>query len=136
MPLKMPLRVGGRFRVLAAVAASYLAAFAPLLVFGWQGRLWATLLFVASWPLALLAGAISFFFSTKVVQRPFAWAVSAMLTATVLSLAILYLTTRSWIGSASVVIAVPAALIFYVLARLWLQRAAVAEQSRRVANVH
>jgi hypothetical protein len=112
MRLKQPLHLDERFRVLAVVAGSYLAASAPLLVFGWQGRWWATLLFAASWPLALFAGAISFVFSSMIIRRPLTWAAGAVLAVVVLSLAVLYLATRSWIGWASVAIAAPAGLTF------------------------
>jgi hypothetical protein len=58
-----PTRSGDRLKVLAAVAASYLAGFVPLLLSGSAGLWWIKILLTASWPLAALAGAVSVVFS-------------------------------------------------------------------------
>lgn len=116
-------------KVLAAVAASYLAGFVPSLLSGPGGLWWAKVLLTASWPLALLAGVVSVVFASSVVRRPLVWALCALVTATALSVAGLYIITRSWVGGASLFVAAPAVLVFYLLARIWLRRGTVAAQS-------
>ncbi|HEY3797366.1 MAG TPA: hypothetical protein VGL58_03360 [Caulobacteraceae bacterium] len=110
-----------RLKVLAAVAVSYLIGFGPLLLAGWAGLWWAKILLTLSWPLAVLAGAVSAVFASWVARRPLVWALAALITATALSVIALYIPTRSWAGSASLFVAVPAAIAFYVIARIWLR---------------
>ena len=110
-----------RLKVLAAVAASYLIGFGPLLLAGWAGLWWAKILLTVSWPLAVLAGALSAVFASWIARRPLVWALGALVTATALSVIALYIPTRSWAGSASLFVAAPAAIAFYVIARIWLR---------------
>ena len=118
-----------RWRVAAAVAASYLLAFAPLLLSGSAGLWWARILMTTSWPLALLACAVSFVFRSSIIRRPLPWAICALVTAVGASVSALYIVTHSWAGLASIFIAAPAVAVFYVLARVWLQRVALEPKS-------
>jgi hypothetical protein len=61
----------------AAVAASYLVGFVPLLLSGSAGLWWVKILLTTSWPLTLLAGAVSAVFAASVVRRPLVWALCA-----------------------------------------------------------
>lgn len=120
------IRSGDRLKVVVAVAASYLTGFVPLLLSGSAGLWWVKILLAASWPLALLAGAVSVVFTSSVVRRPLVWALCALATATALSVVGLYVITRSWVGWASIFVAAPATTVFYVLGRLWLRRGTAA----------
>ena len=85
-------------KVVVAVAASYLTGFIPLLLLGSAGLWWVKILLTASWPLALLAGAVSALFAASVVRRPLVWALCALVAATAVSVVGLYVITRSWVG--------------------------------------
>lgn len=127
--------MSARLRVSAAVAASYVLAFAPLLLLGPMGVWWASVMLPMSLPLAFIACAISLCFAASVVQRPAAWNLGAVIAAVALSVVGLRLVSGSWIGVVSVIVAVPAAAIFYLLVRAWLRpKLASARRPPRVAS--
>lgn len=104
-----------RFNVAARVLASYAAPLFLLLLLGGEGLWLATLLATASWPLLLLALAVSLAFASLVASRPVLWASAAVLVSLAAGFAVA--------GKAGFLlsgfVALPAAAIFLASLRKW-----------------
>lgn len=113
----LPLSV--RLRVVSAVIVGYLAALAPLLLFGPEGGWWFGVLLLGSTPLLAFAGLAAFFFAESIRRRPVLWASSAGIIALAASLITLRLLTRTWTGVLAAPTAVLAPLAFLYFLRVF-----------------
>jgi hypothetical protein len=105
----MRLNVAGR--VLAAYAAPLLLLF----IYPGEGSWLAMLLVAASWPLLLLALAISFAFAPSVASRPLAWSSAAVLV----SLAAGFVLAGMLGLTLGAILALMAALTFIISTKKW-----------------
>jgi hypothetical protein len=110
-----------RTHVVSAVVASYFLGFIPLVVAGWTGIWWISILLPSSLPLLPIACLLAFFFAKSITKHPVIWSLGAFAAVTTVSELVSYLLSNSMIGLVSILETIPATMIFCFATKRWLK---------------